>query len=107
MAKLSSLVASLGRSLFDCVSMTTSQFSPSLSLTKKRSEVVPAVPRINVTELYPVREWATHYGCTPGQLRAAVSIVGNIAADVEKHLRPAPTETALDRRRALDAAFKA
>jgi|BarGraIncu00222A_1022003.scaffolds.fasta_scaffold196096_1 hypothetical protein len=48
----------------------------------------PAVPRINVTELYSVREWSNRYGCTPTELRAAVAAVGNVAADVERHLRP-------------------
>jgi len=48
----------------------------------------PAVPRINVTELYSVREWSNRYGCTAAELRAAVAAVGNVAADVELHLRP-------------------
>lgn len=51
-----------------------------------KTPLVPAVPRINVTELYSIREWSTRYGCTSDQLRAAVDEVGNIASDVEKRL---------------------
>lgn len=66
--------------------MTDTRSRPFLSLV--RSPPAPAVPRINVTELYSVREWSNRYGCTPEALRAAVDTVGNIAADVEVHLRP-------------------
>jgi hypothetical protein len=59
------------------------------SAGKKRAPLVPAVARINVTEPYSVREWANKYGCSTEQLRAAVTAVGNVAADVEKHLKPA------------------
>ena len=33
-------------------------------------------------------EWSKRYGCSTEQLRAAVTAVGNVAADVEKHLKP-------------------
>jgi hypothetical protein len=59
------------------------------SAGKKRAPLVPAVARINVTEPYSVREWSNKYGCTVEQLRAAVTAVGNVAADVEGHLKPA------------------
>jgi hypothetical protein len=59
------------------------------SAGKTRPPLVPAVARINVTEPYSVREWSNKYGCTTEQLRAAVTAVGNVAADVEKHLKPA------------------
>jgi hypothetical protein len=60
------------------------------SAGKTRPPLVPAVVRINVTEPYSVREWSNKFGCSIEQLRAAVTAVGNVAADVEKHLRPAP-----------------
>jgi hypothetical protein len=53
------------------------------SAGKTRAPLVPAVARINVTEPYSVREWSNKYGCTTEQLRAAVTAVGNVAADVE------------------------
>jgi hypothetical protein len=56
---------------------------------KTRAPLVPAVVRINVTEPYSVREWSNKFGCSTEQLRAAVTAVGNVAADVEKHLKPA------------------
>ena len=62
------------------------------SAGKTRPPLIPAVARINVTEPYSVREWSNKYGCSTEQLRAAVTAVGNVAADVEKHLlaMPAP-----------------
>jgi hypothetical protein len=80
---------------------------PNPPLAKKRGEVVPAVQRINVTEPYSIKEWSTHFGCTPAQLRAAVTAVGNVASEVEIHLRspnPAPRQLG---REALAAAFEA
>ena len=59
------------------------------SFGKTRAPLIPAVARINVTEPYSVREWATKLGCTTEQLRAAVTAVGNVAADVARHLEPA------------------
>ena len=52
---------------------------------KTRAPLTPAVARINVTEPYSVREWSDKYGCSIEQLRAAVTAVGNVAADVEKY----------------------
>ena len=49
---------------------------------------MPAVARINVTEPYAVREWSKRFGCSTEQLRAAVTAVGNVAADVESTLSP-------------------
>jgi hypothetical protein len=80
-----------------------SQFGSSLKLVKQRNEVTPAVRRINVTEPYSVREWSDHFGCTPAQLRAAVSVVGNIAAGVEIQLRPVPVSPS-ERLKALNEA---
>ena len=56
-----------------------------------------------MTESYVVAEWSRRLSCTPSQLRAAAALVGNVAADIEAHLRPvhdAATEQA-----ALRAAF--
>jgi hypothetical protein len=47
-----------------------------------------AVLRINVTEMYSILEWSKRLGCTPGELRAAAALVGNVAADIEAHFRP-------------------
>jgi hypothetical protein len=58
------------------------------SAGKAKPPLVPAVARINVTDPYSVREWSTKYGCSTEQLRAAVTAVGNVAADVERHLKP-------------------
>ena len=71
---------------------------------KTRAPLVPAVARINVTEPYSVREWSNKFGCSPEQVRAAVMAVGNVAADVEKHLRPAGNASA--DRAALREAFE-
>ena len=70
---------------------------------KTRAPLIPAVARINVTEPYSVREWANKLGCTTEQLRAAVTAVGNVAADVARHLEPARDPDA--DRAALQAAF--
>jgi len=35
-------------------------------------------------------QWSTKFGCSTEQLRAAVTAVGNVAADVARHLSPAP-----------------
>ena len=64
---------------------------------------MPAVARINVTEPYSVREWSNKFGCSTEQVRAAVMAVGNVAADVEKHLKPAANANA--DRAALREAF--
>ena len=66
--------------------MTESTPRPFMHLVKPSQS--PAVLRINVTELYSVREWSNRYGCTAAELRAAVAAVGNVASDVEAHLRP-------------------
>jgi hypothetical protein len=47
-----------------------------------------AVLRINVTEMSSILEWSKRLGCTPGELRAAAALVGNVAADIEAHFRP-------------------
>jgi hypothetical protein len=61
------------------------------------------VLRINVTESYVVAEWSRRLGCTPGELRATAAAVGNVAADIEAHLRPA--RDAAQEQAALRAAF--
>ncbi len=43
--------------------------------------------RINTHEDYEVRDWSKKFGCTPDELKAAVKAVGNMAHDVEAHLR--------------------
>jgi hypothetical protein len=71
---------------------------------KDNANTLPAVRRINVTEMYEVRQWADRYGCTPKELRDAVRSVGNVADDVQRHLaaaKPAPVSG----RAALEAAF--
>ena len=57
---------------------------------KTRPPLIPAVVRINVTEPYSVREWSTKFGCSTEQLRAAVTAVGNVAADVARYLTSVP-----------------
>ncbi len=70
---------------------------------RDKSFVEPAVQRINVTEPYDVRLWAERFGCTSRQLKDAVAAVGNIASDVQRHLRNAPLPP--DARAVLEAAF--
>jgi hypothetical protein len=60
------------------------------SAGKTRAPLIAAVARINVTEPYSVREWSTKFGCSTEQLRDAVTAVGNVAADVARHLSPPP-----------------
>ena len=67
--------------------------------------MIPAVARINVTEPYSVREWSTKFGCSTEQLRVAVTAVGNVAADVARHLSPAPDPDPDVGRQALRGAF--
>lgn len=43
--------------------------------------------RINLGEDYEVRDWAKKFGVTPDELREAVASAGNVAADVEAHLK--------------------
>jgi hypothetical protein len=62
-----------------------------------------AVLRINVTESYVVAEWSRRLRCTPSQLRATAALVGNIAADIEAHLRP--VQDAAKEQAALRAGF--
>jgi len=62
-----------------------------------------AVLRINVTESYVVAEWSRRLGCTPSQLLATAAVVGDVAADIEAHLRPA--QDAAREQDALRAAF--
>jgi hypothetical protein len=38
-----------------------------------------------MTEGYVVAEWSRRLSCTPGQLRAAAALVGDVAADIEAH----------------------
>jgi len=64
-----------------------------------------AVLRINVTEHYVVLEWSRRLGCTPSELRATAALVGNVAADIEAHLRT--VQHATQQQEALRAAFAA
>jgi len=43
--------------------------------------------RVNVNEVYEVQYWTRKFGCTTEQLKAAVTKVGVMAADVEKELK--------------------
>jgi len=43
--------------------------------------------RISLSEDYEVRDWATKFGVTADQLRAAVKAVGNEPSAVEAHLK--------------------
>ena len=69
--------------------------------TSSSSEL--AVLRINVTEGYVVAEWSRRLSCTPSQLRATAALVGNVAEDIEAHLRPG--QNAAKEHAALRAAF--
>ena len=42
--------------------------------------------RINVNEIYELRDWAAKFGVTPDELKAAVAAVGDNAMAVEMHL---------------------
>jgi len=46
----------------------------------------PDRDRINVNESYEVQYWTKKFGCTPEELRKAVTKVGPMAKDVEKEL---------------------
>jgi hypothetical protein len=70
---------------------------------KDLSSPAVAGPRINVTEPYDVRRWADRFGCSSQALRDAVTAVGNVALDVQRHLVGSPP--AADARAALEAAF--
>jgi hypothetical protein len=91
----------LGFEGFDAICCVVESKPPSFG--KARAPLIPAVVRINVTEPYSVREWSTKFGCSTEQLRAAVAVVGNVAADVARYLAPAPDLD--DGRRALQRAF--
>ena len=71
---------------------------------KHPSATAPAVQRINVTELYEVRQWAERYACTPQELKAAICVVGNVADDVRRYL--ADAHPVPNGRAALEAAFQ-
>jgi Protein of unknown function (DUF3606) len=49
-------------------------------------------PRINVGDYFELRRWAKHFEVTSGEVRRAVTQVGDLAADVEAYLaRARPT----------------
>ena len=43
--------------------------------------------RINASQDYEVRDWATKFDVTPEQLKEAIQAVGDRADDVEMHLK--------------------
>ena len=43
--------------------------------------------RINIDEVYEVRDWSQKFGVTPDQLKAAVKAVGPMADAVERYLK--------------------
>jgi hypothetical protein len=53
--------------------------------TSKRGP--PDPKRINVNEQWELNYWTKELGCTPDQLRTAVSNVGVMADDVRRHLK--------------------
>ena len=57
-------------------------------MTDDKSKRGPADrDRINVNEERELRYWCHKFGCTEGELRAAVKARGVIAKDVEAYLR--------------------
>ena len=47
---------------------------------------MPDRDRINVTEVYELRDWSHKFGVSPERLKEAVAKVGPMASDVAKHL---------------------
>jgi hypothetical protein len=54
----------------------------------KRSAWGHESTRINTIRDDEVRDWAKKFGVTPAGLRAAVTVIGPNARDVERHLQP-------------------
>jgi hypothetical protein len=52
--------------------------------------------RINVNEDYELRDWAKKFDVTPEQIKEAVKVVGDRAADVEMHLKGSHATTNAD-----------
>ena len=44
-------------------------------------------PKIDVTDYFDLRSWAKRFDVTPGDVRRAVSRVGDHPQDVERYLR--------------------
>lgn len=42
--------------------------------------------RVNVNEDYELRDWSKKFGVTPGEIRAAVRAVGDLAENVKEYL---------------------
>lgn len=63
--------------------------------------------RINVSEDYEVRDWATKFDATPEQIRDAVKAVGDRAADVEMHLKGSHATTNADQEARAETGGKA
>lgn len=47
----------------------------------------PDRDRISLSEEYEIQDWSKKFGVTPDELKNAVKQVGNIAKDVEAHLK--------------------
>lgn len=72
-------------------------------MAKAEAKGSDTLQRINVTEPYDVRRGTDHFGCTAGELRKAVSAVGNVVSHVSDHV--CGRKPASDPRAALEAAF--
>lgn len=55
------------------------------------------VDRINLDDENSVEEWASKLGVSTDQLREAVGAVGDVAADVEMHLKGSRSTTNAER----------
>lgn len=60
--------------------------------------------RINVDEHHQMRDWAKKFDTTPEQIKEAVLVVGDQAADVEMHLKGSHATTNADQEQRAEAA---
>jgi hypothetical protein len=54
-------------------------------------------PRIDLRDQGALQEWSRKFDATPEQLREAVAAVGDVAADVEMHLKGSHSTTNSER----------
>ena len=59
--------------------------------------------RINVNQLYELRDWAKKFNATPEQIKEAVQAVGDRADKVEMHLKGSRSSSIASREAAADA----
>jgi hypothetical protein len=55
--------------------------------------------RINVNQEGELRNWAKKFDASPEQIKEAVQAVGDLAADVEEHLKGSRSSTNAERMR--------